>query len=258
MRMHHYHALALNTTPWRPFPSCYSRLRVDPEDHAVVLSEHPWSLPDDREAMAEVRGRRLQSLPPAQPSEQDSTHDGLQSRGARPHTSCTHSKDATQPSLLTQIAAAAIFVLLLPPAKVMFETFTVAGLYQAPAPVLALYGSVKQRALAEPGAHVSHMGKEGHPAILLLLTWRHSCHLSTPRSTCTLHSLAHHFFTFSFRPHASLFCTSQARMTGLVVDAGELMTHVVPVVDGRMSLSGLRSSAVGGAAITRMVQAVMR
>ncbi len=47
-------------------------------------------------------------------------------------------------------------------------------------------------------------------------------------------------------------------MTGLVVDAGELMTHVVPVVDGCMMLSGLRGSAVGGAAVTRMVQVVMR
>jgi hypothetical protein len=32
----------------------HSRLRVDPEDHSVVIAEQPWSLPDDREALAEV------------------------------------------------------------------------------------------------------------------------------------------------------------------------------------------------------------
>ena len=33
----------------------FSRLRVDPEDHVVVLAEPASSMPDSREALAEVR-----------------------------------------------------------------------------------------------------------------------------------------------------------------------------------------------------------
>ena len=39
----------------------FSRLRVDPEDHAVVLAEPASSMPDSREALAEVRKRHVSS-----------------------------------------------------------------------------------------------------------------------------------------------------------------------------------------------------
>ncbi|KAL6769194.1 ARP3 [Auxenochlorella protothecoides x Auxenochlorella symbiontica] len=52
--------------------------------------------------------------------------------------------------------------------------------------------------------------------------------------------------------------TSSASLTGLVVESGEGCTHVIPLVDGFLLASGTRSMPLGGAQLTRHIQALMR
>lgn len=60
----------------------------------------------------------------------------------------------------------------------------------------------------------------------------------------------------SLEPHTPQ--TSSACLTGLVVESGEGCTHVIPLVDGFLLASGIRSMPLGGAELTRHVQALMR
>ncbi len=50
----------------------------------------------------------------------------------------------------------------------------------------------------------------------------------------------------------------QPRMTGLVLDSGDECTRAVPIVDGRLLHSCMRSSSVAGRHITEMVERSMR
>jgi actin-related protein 3 len=50
----------------------------------------------------------------------------------------------------------------------------------------------------------------------------------------------------------------QLEMTGVVVDAGDGMTHVVPVADGYIIGSSIKSVPVAGRDLSNFVQQLMR
>jgi actin-related protein 3 len=50
----------------------------------------------------------------------------------------------------------------------------------------------------------------------------------------------------------------QLEMTGVVVDAGDGMTHVVPVADGYVIGSSIKSIPVAGRDLSNFVQQLMR
>ncbi|XP_024358612.1 actin-related protein 3 isoform X1 [Physcomitrium patens] len=57
---------------------------------------------------------------------------------------------------------------------------------------------------------------------------------------------------------AAGYTTSKLEMTGLVVDAGDGMTHVVPVADGYIIGSSIKSIPVAGRDLSNFVQQLMR
>ncbi|PNW72245.1 hypothetical protein CHLRE_16g676050v5 [Chlamydomonas reinhardtii] len=136
--------------------SLFHHLRVDPEEHCVVVTEPPLNPPEAREAMAEI----------------------------------------------------------------MFETFNVAGLYVGVQAVLALYAgwaSADRAAKAASGASASSASSASASAAAV-----------------------------------------SAHLTGTVVDVGEGVTHIIPVVDGYVLGGAIKSLPVAGRAVTGFVQQMLR
>ncbi|GLC47861.1 hypothetical protein PLESTB_000033500 [Pleodorina starrii] len=140
-------------------------LRVDPEEHSVVVTEPPLNPPESREAMAEI----------------------------------------------------------------MFESFNVAGLYVGVQAVLALYAGWATADRADREAARAASG----PA-------PSSTSTSAPASTSTSAP------------------TSAAHLTGTVVDVGEGVAHIIPVVDGFVLEGAIKSLPLAGRAVTGFVQQMLR
>ncbi|KXZ55585.1 hypothetical protein GPECTOR_2g1135 [Gonium pectorale] len=173
-------------------------LRVDPEEHCVVVTEPPLNPPESREAMAEIM---FESFNVA------GMYVGVQAVLALylrvdPEEHCVV---VTEPPLNPPESREAM-------AEIMFESFNVAGMYVGVQAVLALYaGWASADRAAKSGAGSS---LPGGPA---------SSHL-----------------------------------TGTVVDVGEGVTHIIPVVDGFVLGGAIRSLPVAGRAVTGFVQQMLR
>jgi len=126
--------------------SIYHHLRVDPENHYIVLTEPPMNTPDNREQMAEI----------------------------------------------------------------FFETFNVEGLYIGVQAVLALYAGVTTKNMVDPG------GAPGGADLKV------------------------------------------EQLTGTVIDSGDGVTHVIPVVDSFVVGSCIKHIPLAGKNITRFIMDMMR
>ncbi|GIL79807.1 hypothetical protein Vretimale_12425 [Volvox reticuliferus] len=140
-------------------------LRVDPEEHAVVVTEPPLNPPESREAMAEI----------------------------------------------------------------MFESFNVAGLYVGVQAVLALYAGWATADRAD-----KEVAKAGVGAT------------SATGSSSAAAAVPGHI------------STATAHLTGTVVDVGEGVAHIIPVVDGFVLEGAIKSLPLAGRAVTGFVQQMLR
>lgn len=118
----------------------------------------------------------------------------------------------------------------------MFETFNVPGLYFGVQPVLALYAGF---AAAERSQQVRGWA---------LRAWGGEWITAVAGTTCFPHGLPLTLWLPARRRAAQ--GGGEPSLTGTVIDAGDGVAHVVPVMDGYVEGSAIRSVPIGGRDVT--------
>lgn len=147
-------------------------------------------------------------------------------------------------------------------AEIMFETFNVPGLYIGVQAVLALYaGFAATSKSGKVSTTLLHLAQSVYSAIYISVTLVSLVVCMQPNAR---HAVAGPYWAAAAVHHeikpdcCDMLQKKGSTLTGTVVDSGDGVTHVIPVADGYVIGSNIKSIPVAGRDITLFVQQLLR